>query len=162
MDLQKAVLDALNMQMNAEFYSSQLYLSLANWFESRSLDGFAHWFKKQAEEERGHGMDFMQYILDRNQLPSIGALEAPPATWDAPLAVVQAALDHEIKVSSLILTLNDLSVKENDVPTMVFLERFVKEQVEEESTARNLVDRVKLADSGTGLLVLDKRLGKRE
>jgi ferritin len=96
---------ALNGQLNAEFYSAYLYLSMAGYFESIDLKGFANWMRVQVQEEQFHTMKLYDYIFERGSKISLRPVDAPPSDWDCPLAVFEATLEHEQKVTGLI---NDL------------------------------------------------------
>lgn len=160
--LKKTMQDALNTQMNAEIYSAYLYLSMSAYFESLNLKGFANWMRVQAQEEMIHAMKFYDYILERGGRVMTAAIQAPPTDWDSPLAVFTSTYGHEQKVTSLIHGLVDLAVKEKDHATVNFLQWFVAEQVEEETSADGIVQQLKLTDeSPQGLLILDKEYGQR-
>ncbi len=160
--LSQTVEQALNKQLNVEFGSSYLYLSMAAWCESQNLSGMAQWMQAQAQEEWGHGMKIYDFIHERDGKVVLEALTAPPTEWDSPLALFQAAYKHECHVSQLINELVDLALQEKDYATYAFLQWFVSEQVEEESTVRGIVDRLKMAGEQTGvLLMIDSQLGQR-
>jgi ferritin len=153
---------ALNEQIHAEFFSFYLYLSVAAFFKTLHLDGFAHWMKVQAQEEFGHAMKLFDYLNERGGTVELKALETPQAVWDSPSDAVGAVLKHEQHVSQRINTLVDLASSENDHATTVVLHWYVNEQVEEEATADTLFHQVKmLEDSPHGLLMLDRELAGR-
>ncbi len=154
--------DGLNGQIGHELYASHYYLSMSAHFEGAGFPGFAKWMRLQANEEREHAFRLFDYIHDREGKVLLGPIEAPPADFGSPLEVFQAALAHERKVTSLIADLCDLATKEADYATQVMLHWFVSEQVEEEKTASDIVDRLRLAgDDPAALLMLDAELGKR-
>jgi len=153
---------ALNSQINAEMYSSYLYLSMSSYFSSINLNGFATWMRVQAQEELTHAMKFYDYVIERGGRVTVKAIEAPPAEWDSPLQVFEHVYTHEQKVTGLINDLVNLAIAEKDHATTAFLQWFVTEQVEEESSADEIVQKVKLVgDQGAGLLMLDQELGQR-
>jgi ferritin len=153
---------ALNDQINAELYSAYIYLSMAAFFEARDLKGFASWMKAQAQEEVGHAMRIFQYIYDRGGAVTLQAIDGPPTEWDAPLAAFEAAYEHERHVTKLIHGLTAQADEASDYATRNMLEWFIDEQVEEESTADTIVQRLKLAGDNAGaLLILDRELGDR-
>jgi len=153
---------ALNKQLNAEVYSSYLYLSMAAYFESINLKGFSNWMTVQAQEEIMHAMKFYNYILERGGKVTLTAIDAPPTEWDSNIAAFEFVFKHEQKVTGLINGLVDLSISENDHATNSFLQWFVTEQVEEESSADAVVQKLKLAgESSGGLFMLDNELGQR-
>lgn len=133
MALKASVLKAFNEQINAEFYSSFLYLSMAAHFEAESLPGIAKWLKIQAVEETGHAMKFFNHTLERGSKPSLAAIQAPTATWTGAEAAFKNVVEHEEHVTRLIHALVALARKEGDYASENFLQYFVKEQVEEES-----------------------------
>ncbi len=161
--MKKPMVDAMNKQMNAEFYSEYLYLSMAAYFESINLFGFAHWMKVQAVEEHGHAMEFFDHIAERLARVEVSGMAAPPTEWKSPLDAFQSVLGHEIKVTGLIHKLVEQAAAEKDYATGQFLQRFVEEQVDEESNADTIVEQLKMSgDSKGALLYIDHELGKRK
>ncbi|MEI6765009.1 MAG: ferritin [Bacteroidota bacterium] len=160
--LSKKMEDALNTQINAEFYSSYLYLSMAAYLNEANLVGFAHWMEIQAQEEAAHAMMFYIYMKDRGAKITLGAIDKPDSSWKSPLDVMAAVLKHELKVTGLINNLVDLALKERDHATNNHLQWFVKEQVEEEANATAILQQLKLiGGKGEGLLMLDRELKAR-
>lgn len=160
--LSKKVETALNEQLNAEMYSSYLYLSMSSYFKSVNLDGFSHWMYLQAQEEMVHGMKFYDFIHQRGGHVVLSAIEAPPAQWESPLDVFQATLDHERKVTGLINERMDVAIEERDHATQIFLQWFITEQIEEEESADNIVQQIKqLEGAKGGLFMLDRELAQR-
>lgn len=161
--LSKALQDALNEQIQKEFFSSYLYLAMAAHFEAANLPGFASWMKKQAEEERSHVMKLWDYVYDRGGKVELQAIEQPPLTFGRPLEAFQRVFEHEQKVTLSINALFELARKEGDVAAEVFLQWFVSEQVEEEKTVSDLVEQLKMSgDHSFGVLFMDKHvLGAR-
>lgn len=152
----------LNSQLTREMYSSNFYLAMAGYFQSINLRGFAHWMRLQGQEEMTRAMKFFDYILDRGGIVKIDAIPAPPFSWDSPLSAMESALSHEQTVTKHINELADLSIKEGDHATHIFLQWFVTEQVEEEANVLEIVDKLKLiGDWKGGLLMIDNELGKR-
>lgn len=153
---------ALNEQAKKEFYSSYLYLAMAAHLESVNLRGFARWMRIQSQEEYGHGMKFFEHLVERGGKVVLQQIDAPPMKWDSPKKVFEDALQHEQKVTSSIHDLVKLSKAENDHATEIFLQWFVKEQVEEEANAFEVVHKLQLVGSeGAALFMLDGELGKR-
>jgi ferritin len=160
--MKSAVRDAMGEQIKHEFYSAYLYLSMAGSFEVANLTGFAHWMRAQAEEERAHAMKFFDFLLDRGEEVRLQAIEAPPNAFRSPLDTFEQALAHEKEVTSLIHSLYELAVRENDYPAQAFLNWFVTEQVEEEKSATEIVERLRMAgEDGAALLLLDREMGER-
>jgi len=153
---------ALNKQTNAELYSAYLYLSMAAWFESVNLRGAASWMRAQAKEELAHAMKFFAYVNERGGRVLLAPVDGPPTEWKTPLAAFEAAYAHERKVTGMINDLVDLAAGEGDHAAGSFLQWFVNEQVEEEASADEVVQKLKLAgDSPNGLLMIDRELAQR-
>lgn len=160
--LSKKMEKALNEQLNAELFSSYLYLSMAAYFEGRNLDGFGSWMKVQAQEELAHGMKFYEFINSRGGKVTLDAIEAPQTKWDSPLDAFVAAEKHEQHISKLINDLVNQAVKESDNASHQFLMWFVAEQVEEEESVGRIVEHMKMiTDSPSGLFMMDRELGSR-
>jgi ferritin len=154
--------DAINQQINAELYSSYLYMSMSAYFEDVQLPGCAHWMVVQAQEEMTHALRLYQHLIERGGRALMKAIDGPETEWDSPLACFQAVADHEAKVTALINGLMALAREENDFASEGFLQWFVKEQVEEEASAADVVGKVKLAqDAQGGLYMLDKEMAAR-
>lgn len=161
--LKKSVEDALNKQLNAELYSSYLYLAMAAYMETLSMKGFAHWLRLQSKEELAHGIKFYDYLIEAGGTVKLAAIDAPKTSWKSAGAVFDQVYAHEQKVTGLIHGLMDLAIKEKDYATTGFLSWFVKEQVEEEANASEIVAKVKTIGDILGhLFWLDHELGKRE
>jgi ferritin len=162
--LSKALQNGFNDQIQKEFYSSYLYLAMAAHFETVNLPGFASWMRKQADEERSHGMRLWQHVYDRGGKVELKAIEQPPTAFGRPLEVIQQVLEHERKVTASINALYALALKEGDVAAQIHLQWFVSEQVEEEKNASELVEQLKMSgDQAFGTLFMDKHvLGQRK
>ena len=154
--------DAFNRQLNAELFSSYLYLSMSAYFDSQNLAGMGEWMRIQAQEELAHAMKFFDFINHRDGRVLLTQIEAPKTEWTSPLDAFQDTLEHEQKVTGLINDLVDLSLGEKDHAANTFLQWFVTEQVEEESTAKTIVDKLKLiGDHPMALYMLDRELAQR-
>ena len=154
--------DALNRQLNAELYSAYLYLSMAGYFESIGLKGFANWMRVQNQEERFHAMKFHDYIGERGGRVILKQREAPPNTWDSPLAVLEATLEHEQKVTGLINDMVYFAREQKDNALEIFLQWFVAEQVEEEDNVSTVLAQLKLVkDSHQALFMMDNQMAQR-
>lgn len=154
--------DALNAQINAELWSAYLYLSMGMHFEAEGLPGVANWFKIQFKEEQDHAMIFMNYVNQRGGRVELKAIEAVPVKWSSPLDAFKATLEHEQKVTSMINDLYLLAESEKDYATRDRLAWFVTEQVEEENTARELIDKLRMiGDNGMGLYMFNTELSSR-
>ena len=154
--------NALNEQINAEIWSAYLYLSMSAYFEDQNLPGFANWMKNQWSEELSHAMKMFDYVNERGGRVVLKAIDKVQTEWKDAVDVFTDTLDHERKVSSLINKLVDIAISESDHATNNFLQWFVAEQVEEESTAENLLQQLKMIDGfGHGMLMLDRELSQR-
>lgn len=160
--ISKKMQEAINKQINAEIYSSYLYLSMAAWFETSNLKGFANWMRVQAQEENFHAMKFFDYLLSRQGKVELAAIDGPPTKWKSPISAFEAVYEHEQKVTASINKLAALANNENDYATTVLLHWFINEQVEEESNADGLVQKLKLMGDNTGgLFMMDQELAAR-
>jgi ferritin len=158
----KAIEDAINQQLNAELVSAYLYLSMSAHFESERLPGFAHWMRLQGREELGHAMQFFDHLVDRGGRVSLAALDQPPSQFSSPLAIFEQALQHEQRITASIHSLYDLVTKEGDHASQPLLLSFISEQIEEEKTAGQIVDQLRMVGEQRGpLLFIDRHLGKR-
>jgi ferritin len=153
---------ALNGQMNAELYSSYLYLSMNAYFKSVNLDGFANWMYYQAQEELEHAMKFYDFICQRGGRVQLAQIEAPPSEWNSPLAVFEDTLAHEQKVTGLINDLVEIANEQRDHASQIFLQWFVSEQVEEEDSVGGVLEQLKLmGEAKGGLFMMDREMAKR-
>ena len=154
--------DAFNEQIKNEFYSAYMYLSMSAYFADLGLPGFASWMRVQAQEEVTHATKMYDYVLTRGWQVQLKAIDAPPLTWKDPLAVMEAGLEHEKFVTKCLNELVDLSVKEKDHASQIFLSWYITEQVEEEQSFGDIVSALKLIKGeGQGLLMMDRELGGR-
>lgn len=153
MVISKAMCDKLNEQVTHEFHASQIYLAMACMFESLSLKQLAGWFRAQANEERGHALKIIDYILAQQGKVQIGAVPQPPAEYPSVVDAIDAAVQHEVKVTNQINALVALAEQERDYATRSFLAWFVDEQVEEVDSVSHLREVARLA--GKNLLQLE-------
>lgn len=161
--LSKKMEKALNEQINAEYYSSYLYLSMAAWCYAENLSGFGHWMELQAQEELGHVYKLFKYVNDRGGRVILKAIKAPPTNWSSPLAVMEETLKHEKKVTAMINKLAELALAEKDFATNALLQWYINEQVEEEASASDIVNKLKMVKgAGNGLLMMDRALSQRQ
>ena len=160
--LKPTMQDACNKQINAEMFSAYLYLSMATYFESKDLQGMANWMKVQAQEEMVHAMKFYDFINERRGRVVLTSIGSPKTDWSSPLEAFEDAFKHECGITGRINDLVDLAIEEKDHATQNFLQWFVAEQVEEESSVDAIVSKLKLiGDHSMGLVMLDKELGGR-
>ena len=161
--ISKKMEKALNEQVNKEYFSSYLYLSMAAYFENKNLKGFANWMRVQVQEELLHSMKFFDFIIERGGKVELKAIEAPQIDWKSILDAFEAAYKHENFISESINNLVALSLEEKDFAANSFLQWFVNEQVEEESSVDAVVQKLKLLgeEKGSGIFMLDNELGTR-
>ena len=153
---------ALNEQINAEFYSSYMYLSMSTWFDSVGLPGAGKWMQVQTQEEWCHGMKLLGYLNERGGRVTLKAIKQPPIEWKSTLHVFQEVLSHEQKVTGLINKLVNLALEEKDHASNIFLQWFVSEQVEEEANVGAVLNKLRLIGKDTtALFTLDATLGQR-
>ncbi len=155
-NLQKAI----NDQITAELWSSNLYLQMSFYMEKEGWDGAAHWLAKQSEEEKEHAMDMAHYLIKRGGTAKVSMIDVVPEGWGDYAEVFKNVYDHECHVSELINSLVDVASAEKDKATQDFLWNYVREQVEEEATASTIVDKIRKAGNA-GLFYIDAELAKR-
>ena len=154
---------ALNLQVNAELWSSYLYLSMSYDMDNKGYSGMASWFAQQAKEEFEHATRFMNFIGEMDGKVTLMPIEAVRQEWNSPTDAFEDTLKHEKVVTDKIYKLMDLAIELKDYATQSMLKLFVDEQVEEEDTARKIIDKInKIEGSAAGLFALDKQLGKRD
>ena len=160
--ISKKMEKAFNDQINAEFYSEYLYLSMLSYLETLNLKGFVNWMTVQIQEEHAHAMGMFNYVHERGGKVELEAIEKPETKWNTPLEVFEHVLKHEQLVTSKINALMDVAESEKDRAALSFLEWYLKEQVEEESSVGGVLATLKLIDDDKkALLMLDKDLAAR-
>jgi ferritin len=160
--ISKVMQDGINEQIKDELYSAYLYLSMSAHFEAANLSGFAHWMRLQSQEEVMHAMKFFDFVNERGGEVVLQAIDQPPVEFGSPLEVFEEVLEHERKVTALINGLYELALEENDYPTQMMLQWFIEEQVEEEASAGEIVETLKmLGDKTHAVVMLDRELGQR-
>lgn len=152
--------NAINEQITAEMWSSNLYLAMSFYMEREGLCGMAAWLKKQSSEENEHACAMASYIIKRGGKAKLDKIDVVPNDFGTPLEVFEQVYEHERRVSKMIDMLVDVAAAEKDKATQDFLWGFVREQVEEEASAMTIVDMIKKA-SPTGIFYIDSKLGKR-
>ncbi len=154
--------NAFNDQINKEFYSEYLYLSMKAYFERLNLKGFVNWFSVQVQEEHAHAMGMFDYVHERGGEVELEAIEKPETKWASPLACFEQVLQHEEFVTSRINALMDVADEVKDRAALSFLNWYLKEQVEEEASVGDVLATLKLiGDDKKALLMLDKDLAAR-
>ena len=154
--------NAMNEQITAEMWSSNLYLSMSLYLQKEGFDGFAHWMRKQSQEELQHAYDLADYIAKRGGAAKVDKIDVVPQGWGSVLEVFEHVYNHECHVSELIDNLVNVASGEKDKASQDFLWGYVREQVEEEATAQGIVDKLKKCSDYAGILYLNDKLGARE
>lgn len=160
--ISKKMEKALNDQINYELYSAYIYLAMSAHCDSKGLKGFANWFHVQYQEEMTHVMKFYNFVLDQSAEIELEAVKKPKKDYDTLLSIFEESLAHERSVTKRIYSLVDLALEERDHGTNAFLQWFVTEQVEEEASVNQIIDKLKLVQgNGNGIFLLDAELGTR-
>jgi ferritin len=153
---------AFNAHVAEELYSANLYLSLSAYCEANAYKGFGRWLRVQYREELDHAAKLVDYLLQRGGEVAIGAVAAPPRPSGSVREVFEAVLKHEQEVSQSLSRFHALAASEKDAAAGVFLQWFLSEQVEEEASVKEIVDKLRLVgDKSSAALYLDKEYGKR-
>ncbi len=160
--INKKMETALNEQITFEIYSAHLYLSMAAYLASIDLPGFSHWMRIQYQEEIAHSFKMFDYVIERDGRAKICQINEPQFEWGSVLETFESAYSHEQKVTNRFNNLVDIALAEKDHASHIFLQWFINEQVEEEATAKGIIQQLKmLADSKAGLFQIDRELGQR-
>ncbi len=156
------LLRELNKQINEELFSQYIYEAMAADLWDKNFKGMAHWMWIQAHEEQAHATIFYNYIISRRLGVELEAIAKPPVTWASPLAIFEAAHEHEVHITGRINYLMELTRAENDYATVKMLDWFTEEQVEEEANTDEAAKNLTLVGSdGRGLLMIDREMGVR-
>ncbi len=160
--LKEKVLKAINLQINHEYYSAFLYLSMSAWFQGKGLPGFANWMYIQYQEELTHGNKFFRFVHERGSQVVLKPIKQVDTDFENVLSVFEKTLEHEQFVTASINSLMDTAIAESDHATQSFLKWFIDEQVEEEANVNELLDVLKMINNqGNGLFMLDRELRQR-
>ena len=160
--LSEKLTNAMSEQVNAEYYSAYLYLAMSAAADRIGLKGAANWLFVQAQEELAHGTHMYRYILLRDATPSFSSIAQPREMFADINEIFTEALSHEQSITKRINSLAALAMQESDHACYQFLGWYVREQVEEEASATEVLDKLRLMGDGQGpLLVLDNELGAR-
>ena len=161
MEFSPAMQDAMNQQIQTELESAYLYLSMATFFSPKNLGSSAHWMRIQAQEEVTHAMKFIDHVEDRGARVVLRPLAQPKTEFASALEAFEYAAAHEREVSTKIQSLYDLALKERDYASQALLQWFITEQVEEERSASQVVETLRMVgDSVPGLIMVDKELAR--
>ncbi len=160
--ISKHLQDAINAQINAELWSAYLYLSMSSYCQSEGFVGMANWFAVQFKEEQDHALILINYLYSRGARVLLKPIDAVETQWTSPLAAYENTLAHEKKVTSMINNLMAIAVEDKDFASQSRLQWFIDEQVEEEETATEIIQKLRLlGDNGYGLYQLDQELSTR-
>lgn len=161
--VKQKVQDEINDQIQAEFQSAWLYLQFSAWFDSRNLEGFAHWMRMQWKEEQEHGIKLYDHLLRRGGEIQLKEIEKPKVSADSVTGIFEKVLDHERYITKRIHSLYDIAKEEDDYPLQTLLHWFIDEQVEEEENAESILERLELiGEEGASLYILDRELAERD
>ncbi len=159
----KKMNDAINKQINAEFYSAYLYLAMAGYFEDKNLPGFANWMRIQFQEEQFHALKMYDYVHQRGGTVVLEAIAKPDNKFKDLLAVFRETLKHEKMITKNIESLMDTAVKLKDYATQSFLQWYIEEQVEEEASVEEILNQLDLIEGkGEAVLMFDRQFATRK
>lgn len=154
---------SINGQINKELYSAYLYLAMEAYANHFGLSGFASWFRVQVKEEMSHAAKFMSYLNEQGGRVILQEIAEPPEDFKSALDLFEKTLGHEKQVTASICKLVELAKKENDYATEIFLQWFVSEQVEEEASAAEILQKLEMIGSeGNALFMMDRQLAARQ
>lgn len=160
--MDKKIETILNEQLNKEFWSGYLYLSMCGYFEFKNLQGFANWMRVQYQEELTHAMKFFDFICERGGKVSLLPIDPVKTKWKDHIEIFEETLKHEKYVTSCINEIVNTSMECKDFATHNFLQWYIEEQVEEEANASLILDQLKMiGDDKNALLMMDRELGTR-
>ncbi len=157
----KNITTQLNKQLNLEFFSSYLYLSMSAWCTKNGYNGSANWFMIQHEEERLHAFKIYDYMLDQGSEIDLLEMKRPKIKYTSLLECFDQALIHEQKMTTSLNKILDIALKEKDHASYGFLQWFVTEQIEEESSVSEIISKLKLVGDGNGMFMVDTQLSER-
>ncbi len=154
--------EILNEQINKEFYSGYLYLSMSAQMKELGLNGFASWMKHQAKEEVEHGLKIFDYLIDRNSFVTLKQIKMPEYEFKGILSVFNIVYEHEKCITNSIMSVAKKAEEECDRTTLAFVDWFIEEQVEEEEAVKNIIKRLEMfGEDKIALFLMDKELGER-
>lgn len=162
MAMKTNLVEAFHTQIQAEFQSAYVYLSMASWFTEHNLPGFAQWMRVQWEEETQHAMKLVDFLHNRGEAVVLHAIASPTATYGSPLDVFERVREHEQKITASINALYELSLQVKDLPSQIVLQWFINEQVEEEALVVDIIERLRMVGSdGPSIYLFDREMGSR-
>jgi len=155
--------EVINEQINKEFYSGYLYLSMSANLHELGLFGFSRWLKAQAREEVEHGLKLLDYLLERDSYVTLKQIKTPDFEFKGIKSVFETLYAHEKCITNSVMNIAKLAEEECDRKTLTFIEWFIEEQVEEEQQVKDIIKRIELfGEEKSTLYLLDKELGERE
>ena len=155
--------DIMNEQINKEFYSGYLYLSMSAHMRELGLCGFANWLKLQAKEEVEHGLKILDYLLERNSYVTLKQIRTPDFEFKGILSVFQTLYEHERSITASIMTIAKIAEEECDRQTLSFIDWFIEEQTAEEEQVKNIIKRLEIfGEDKVALYLMDKELNERK
>lgn len=155
--------EIINEQINKEFYSGYLYLSMSAHLHELGLFGFSSWLKIQAKEEVEHGLKLLDYLLERGSYITLKQIRTPQFEFKGVNSIFQTLYEHECCITNSVMNIAQIAEEECDRKTLTFIEWFIEEQVEEEQQVKDIIKRLELfGEEKTSLYLIDKELGERE
>ena len=153
----------LNEQINKEFYSGYLYLSMSAHMKELGLNGFASWLRHQSREEVEHGLKIFDHLIDRNSFVTLKQIHMPEFEYNGILSVFNVIYEHEQCITRSIMSVAKLAEEECDRTTINFVDWFIEEQIDEEEAVKNIIKRLEIfGDDKVALFLMDKELGERK
>ena len=161
--ISEAINDILNEQINKEFYSGYLYLSMSAHLKELGLNGFASWMRHQAREEVEHGLKIFDYLIDCNSFVTLKQIRTPEFEFNGILSIFNIVYEHEKCITRAIMSVAKKAEEECDRTTLNFVDWFIEEQIEEEEAVKNIIKRLEMfGDDKVALYLMDKELGERK
>ncbi len=152
----------INEQINKEFYSGYLYLSMSAHLRELGLFGFANWTKVQAKEEVEHGLKLFDYLIERNSFVTLKQIKTPEFEFNGILSIFNHIYEHEKSITASVMQIAKAAEEECDRTTLSFIDWFINEQIEEEQNVKDIIKRLELfGDNHASLFLMDKELGER-
>ena len=160
--ISNSINEILNEQINKEFYSGYLYLSMSAHLKELGLNGFAKWTRLQAKEEVEHGLKIFDYLINCNSFVTLKQIRMPEFEFEGILSIFNHIYAHEQCITNAIMTIAQKAEEEHDRSTLNFIDYFIGEQIEEEEAVKNIIKRIELfGDDKVALYLIDKELGER-
>ena len=158
----EAINEILNEQINKEFYSGYLYLSMSAHLKELGLNGFAKWTRIQAKEEVEHGLKIFDYLINCNSFVTLKQIRMPEFEFQGILSIFNHIYEHEQCITRSIMAIAQKADEECDRTTLTFIDWFIEEQIEEEEAVKNIIKRLELfGEDKVALYLMDKELGER-